>query len=148
MGELTTSTPHTTTTPQPQLELSKLGELIIRAVESLHISGLSILAPTPPPSILEIKKREVVGKKFDAISEGDRQTLRVVAEFLCLHGKSDSVTMTRDQSLGDSGTVILEAIDRGVECGLFKWEFEIHSRHLLIVNPALQDALATYLWGE
>jgi hypothetical protein len=148
MGELITTTPRTSTTPQPQLELSKLGDLITRVFEALNIVGVDILPSTiPSPSLLDIKKREAITIKFDSVPDDLRITLRRVAEHLLIHGKSDSVMMTKDATLGEAST-ILSAIDLGHALGLFTWQFEINARHMLAVNPNLQNALANYLWKD
>lgn len=120
-------------------------DLITRALEYLNVQNVTIIPS--PESVLEVKKREAVGSKFDAVQGNERETLRRVVEYLLIHGKTDSVMMSRDTTLG-SEAAILDAIDHGHKSGLLRWTFEIHSRHLIMVNPSLQNALAGYLWGE
>jgi hypothetical protein len=131
-----------------QRAVNQFRQLIVAALEYLNVQPIeSPLPPLQQVSILESKKREIVAKKFDAIPDDIRPTLKRVAEYLLLHGKSDSVAMANDTELGKS-KAILDAIELGHKCGLLRWVFEIHGRHLIVVNPSLQDALTAYLWGE
>jgi hypothetical protein len=133
-------------TPAPAPTSLELRQAELRALLG-HL--LEVATQPLPASPLEVRRRVLIADALDSAPDQLKAALRAILEHLLLHGSTDPLVLAirLGNVNGIEHAMVEAAVERGLDAGLLRTQFELHNRHSLRVAPQFEDSLAYFLWG-